>query len=264
MTCGELREYLFAFLDSELDAARSMEVQLHLEQCPACAREVEIERAIRRTLDSLLSPEPIDAARDEVAFENAFRRVIPELPHRPGQRRRRLIAGAVLACAAAVLLIPSAWPYLRLRSAPDVSDVLVADFEHFLEKGKPLQLASAEPAALSDWLHEATGLSVVLPPIDLAHGRLVGARKCKLQGRPAAFALYEMNGTPASLIVMPAQGIDLDVMKQVSDGPHTHWIHRRDGHTVLACRRGELLYAAVSTLGEEHLARLMANGSLRD
>jgi anti-sigma factor RsiW len=142
--------------------------------------------------------------------------------------------------------------------------MLVADFEHFLEKGKPLQLASAEPATLSAWLHEATGLSVSLPGIDDAQGQIVGARKCKLAGRPAAFALYEMNGTPASLIVMPAEGIDLEAMQQVRDGPHMHWMDRRDGHTVLACKRGDLLYAAVSTLGEDRLAVLMTDGTPRD
>ena len=54
MNCRELREYLFAFLDSELDAALSIEVQRHLEQCPECAREAEIERAIRRQLSNAL------------------------------------------------------------------------------------------------------------------------------------------------------------------------------------------------------------------
>ena len=54
MNCGEAREYLFAFLDSELDASLSIELQRHLERCPDCAREAEIERTIRRHLGSAL------------------------------------------------------------------------------------------------------------------------------------------------------------------------------------------------------------------
>jgi len=42
MNCRELREYLFAFLDNELDAASSIEVQEHLEHCPLCARDLPL------------------------------------------------------------------------------------------------------------------------------------------------------------------------------------------------------------------------------
>ena len=96
------------------------------------------------------------------------------------------------------------------------------------------------------------------------------ARSCRdgrsqlATGRPAGFTLYEINGTPASLIVMPGAGIDLDEMQQVRDGAHVHWMDRQDGHTVLACRRGELIYAAVSTLGEDRLALLMTNEAPRE
>ncbi len=54
MICAEAREYLFAFLDNELDAALSMQVQRHLERCPECAREAEIERTIGKQLTTTL------------------------------------------------------------------------------------------------------------------------------------------------------------------------------------------------------------------
>ncbi len=54
MICSEVREYLFAFLDNELDAQLSIALQLHLEHCPICAREVEIERTIREQLVCVL------------------------------------------------------------------------------------------------------------------------------------------------------------------------------------------------------------------
>ena len=48
MNCTEIREYLFAFLDNELDAHLSIELQHHLDHCPACAQQAEIEREGRR------------------------------------------------------------------------------------------------------------------------------------------------------------------------------------------------------------------------
>ena len=50
MTCRETREHLFAFLDNELDAPLSIELQRHLERCPECAREAEIERTVGKKL----------------------------------------------------------------------------------------------------------------------------------------------------------------------------------------------------------------------
>lgn len=54
MNCGEAREVLYAFLDSELESALSIEVQRHLESCAQCGREAETEREIRKRLAGAL------------------------------------------------------------------------------------------------------------------------------------------------------------------------------------------------------------------
>ncbi len=51
MSCTEIREYLFAFLDNELDVHLSIEVKRHLDHCPDCAQRAEIEREIAEALD---------------------------------------------------------------------------------------------------------------------------------------------------------------------------------------------------------------------
>lgn len=51
MKCRQIRECLFVFLDSELDAAASIRFQRHIEHCPGCAREVEIERGDSEAVD---------------------------------------------------------------------------------------------------------------------------------------------------------------------------------------------------------------------
>ncbi|MEK7757590.1 MAG: zf-HC2 domain-containing protein, partial [Planctomycetota bacterium] len=60
MRCDEVHEYLFAYLDNELDVPVSMELQRHVETCHECAREVEIEWAIKGKLSEVLSREPVD------------------------------------------------------------------------------------------------------------------------------------------------------------------------------------------------------------
>jgi anti-sigma factor RsiW len=261
MTCTEARQYLFAFLDNELDAPVSIEVQCHLEKCPECARECEIERVIGKQLGAVLQagahgPTPDVESDFDAAMRYVFDRPAAE-SSAPTRRRKRwlvpLSAVSVLGIAAASLLVWSA----RGTHPPRFVDLLVDDFEHFQEKGRPLQIASSEPDVVSEWLARQTALAVTLPPVHEAGGKLLGARKCKINGKPAAFAVYELKDTIASLVVLPASENDLKPMTRVQKGERVHWLDRCRGHTVLACRRGALVYAAVSSLPEERLLCLM-------
>ncbi|MEE8170516.1 MAG: zf-HC2 domain-containing protein [Phycisphaerae bacterium] len=258
MTCGELREYLIAFLDSELDAPLSIEVQRHLEHCALCAREAEIERAIRKQLAETLQIARVpDVQYDEIV--NAVSGAESPTPMRASTRRRRR---TVLVAAAAVAIAAFAWMQRdAVRMPHDVSfaDLVVADFVHFVEEGRPVQLASADSQDVRRWLRERTGLDVTMPspPADCA--ALRGARKCKLSGRPAAFASYTIGGVPASLVVTESRGVDIESMARIDTTGGAHWIDRCKGHTVVVRRRGTLLYAAVSTLPEKDLRCLMTD-----
>lgn len=266
MNCSELREYLFAFLDSELDSALSIEVQRHLEQCPECAREAEIERAIRRQLSYVLHESwegvprtgetELEASMEKIMLLDSGKRRIPWHPRR---------WGAFLATAA-VLGVAIIGGVIRSGSQTDHTsnqfvDLLVADFEHFQEKGIPLQIASSDPQAVSAWLAEQTALRVSLPDVAASDAKLLGARKCKIDGKPAAFTVYDVGGTLASLVVMPGTHPDIDNMEHVERDGLTHWVDRCKGHTVLACKckGGALVYAAVSRLPEERLVTLINN-----
>jgi len=138
-------------------------------------------------------------------------------------------------------------------------DLLIADFQHFQANGQPLQIASSNPGEVSNWVANQTAFNVTLPALAAPHGKLLGARKCVIDGKPAALAAYDINGSLASLVVMPGTYPDIDNMERIEQGGHTHWVDRCKGHTVLACKRGPLVYAAVSKLPEDRLLALMTN-----
>lgn len=261
MTCGEVREYLFAFLDSELDAPLSIELQRHIEHCPACAREVEIERTVRRQLAVGLERQGPINALDEYAMRRRLASATGEsvVKERPARRLRRWVFAAT-SVAAVLILGVVAWlsnhPDDPRPSANHLADGIVADFEGFVAHGSPVQFASADAAAVSAWLLDQTGIAVLLPNATPDGCRLIGARKCEIEGRTAAFALYRLDGVPSTLIVLNGQGIDFGQMAQVEHEGRTYWVDRCKGHTVLACREGEQLYAAVSTLPEPQLVCL--------
>jgi anti-sigma factor RsiW len=258
MTCQETHEYLYAFLDSELDAPLSIELQRHLERCPDCAQQAEIERAIRRQLGASLESQVVGCLTDEHSLRYMIDHVTgPQRSFRPFSRRRYLLSGV----AAAMIITVGVWSASRAWRASKpgqaFADLLVKDFEHFQQEGRPLQIASADRGVISDWLRDKTALAVVLPIADSTHAKLLGGRKCSLEGRPAAFALYEINGVPVSLVVVSADVAQLDLKSPAPGAEKSHFVDRCKGHTVVACTRGSLVYAAVSTLPAEDLLPLM-------
>ena len=266
MTCSEVRRYLFAFLDDELDAPISIELQQHLDGCHDCAREAEVERTIRKRLAATL-----EAAPDIPAFTDSWSEsrtgiegTVPAIPPvgSPGSMKtlhpaRTLAWAAVLIGALGV----SVWfVVIRDRPAPGLSGfagMLVADFEHFLDAGGRVQLASADRLAVSDWLFDQTAINVQLPAPQDPKCKLLGGRKCKIAGKPAAFVAYEMHGVLASLVVVPATPAVLEGMEHVQFDGESHWVSRLRGHTVVANRRDGQVYAAVSTLPVRELLCLM-------
>lgn len=259
MNCRESRQYIFAFLDNELDSALSLEVQQHIEHCPLCARECEIENVVRRNLT-----EKLQEGDDVPLFdESALVRLIRAEPAGPAPARRitlrnwRLATG--VAIAAALVCTVTLVVANRAREADRVpfADALVDDFEHFVSEAKPLQIVSADAKEVSDWLCDQTAFAVTVPQVDAAMGMLRGGRKCEIYGKPAAFAVYTIGGETASVAVLREPEDALAHMTRIDRDGHVHWVDRCRGHTVLACRRGELIYAIVSRLSEEALSPLM-------
>ncbi|MCH7721013.1 MAG: zf-HC2 domain-containing protein [Planctomycetes bacterium] len=268
MTCREAREFLFAFLDNELDAPLSIELQLHLDGCPDCAREAEIERAIHThlagSLEQTADPVPafdVHAVGDETRLQrdipvetNAARSAI-------SIHRRKLIGVAALVV---ILLGFGIWYRgggLGAPQTPQLAEWMVSDFEHFIDQGAYVQLASADATEVADWLSRKTALAVALPTSADPQCKLIGARKCSLDGQPVAFAVYEMHGTLAAVAVLASAPEYLKQMEESRHDGDRYWVDHRRGHTVVACRRGELVYAAVSKLPEEELICLMTGSA---
>lgn len=258
MTCGEARQFIFAFLDNELDSALSLEVQRHIEHCAPCAQECEIESAIRRKLGDQLRATGDVPAFEESALVESLRSPAAH-PEFRRKRPRRWSIGVAGAAAAASLL--AATLYLANRDASPASaslaEVLVDDFDHFVVGKKPLQIVSGDAEEVSRWLADRTALAVRVPVVDSGAGELRGGRQCRINGKPAAFAVYAIGDALASVVVIQDSDEALSRMKRIERDGHTHWVDRRRGHTVLACRRGELIYAVVSRLPEESLSSLM-------
>lgn len=262
MTCDEVREYLFAFLDNEIDAALSIELQRHLDGCAGCAREAEIERTIGKRLaaelhDSGLECGDLDGAVKTVQClrQRAVSWSGTRCLQAAGRWRWWSAAAAVLAIGAGAWLT---MPHDDDNpSSGRFADLLAGDFDHYLQVGGKPQIVSDDRDAVTKWLRDKTALAVALPALDPSAYRLIGGRKCKIEGRAAAFAVYDVKGVRASMVAVAADPWSLDGMSAIRYQGSICLTDRCRGYTVVACRRGALVYAAVSTLAREDLLGLI-------
>ncbi|MBE7461886.1 MAG: zf-HC2 domain-containing protein [Planctomycetes bacterium] len=252
MTCREIREYLFAFLDNELDTSLSIEVQRHLERCCDCAREAEIEHVVRKQLGRDL----LGQGQFPAINKTQLVRSLSDKSTESGESKRS--PRIWLGIAAAMLLLASAaarFTYLpRGHNGSALADMLIDDFNRVLAEDSPVQVASNDANEVSTWLKSKTNIEVEVPRMYGPNYKLVGARKCIISGRPAALALYELEGFPASMVAMPAAEGDLDGM-QSSDAGHS--VDHCKGHTVVARKLGDMMYFAVGRLSEAELLLLI-------
>ena len=259
MICSEAREYLFAFLDNELDASLSMEFQHHIDHCPVCAREIEIERTILDQLVCLLKTQD-----SEIPFnKHALKQIIRQ--NKTSVMRSRLVSRrTVLAACAAVVFAVGIASYFVMQYVDDTEDhckfvnLVVSDFKHFLQEGQPIHFASSNANAVSDWLLQQTDLEVILPSVKGKYCKLIGARKCKIEGQAAAFVVYEMKGTPVSLLAVTGRNGDLKQMNQVEYNDQIHWMDHFKDISVVAYRRNNLVYAMVSKLNKDVLIHFLS------
>lgn len=262
MICTEVREYLFAFLDNELGAPLSMDLQLHIEQCPVCAREVEIECAIGERLVRALK-----VGDSEIPLRmHTLRRTI-ERAEASLALRRLLPRHVLLAACAAVVFGVAVAAYLAIQDVDTARDhgrfvtLLVEDFKHSQEQGHPIQFVSTNARVVSDWLLRQTDLEVVLPGVKRASDKLLGARKCTIEGRPAAYVLYEIRGVPTSLVAIAGGDFKLDQARQIERDGRIHWVDHREGFSIVAYRKDNLVYAMVSKLDEQELIQFLSGAA---
>ena len=105
MNCPQVRRYLYAFADGELEVKDSCEVLDHLKMCESCARIVADQQALRGGLRRVTLQEPVPALLCErfVAELNRSRRAAPSLAFRA--------ARAVAIAAGVALAVGVAWWY---------------------------------------------------------------------------------------------------------------------------------------------------------
>ena len=257
MTCDQVRERLFEYLDGIGEAGERAAIGAHLDDCPGCAAEL---RAIEGTEQRMRHELAGERAPDDL-WNRVMATIAADEAVKPRGRRFGWPAMAAAAASLAVLLIA----VVGLISLPGQQTVQptalvvepVNDFITYRLSGRPLDVESADPSELAQWFSGKTEAGV---PRDIpapAGFRLVGSRLCYFLNRRLAALMYQSDGGLLSLyvmsdhdIVMPEAQFDAAVGRTLSS-------HRVNDHTSLIWRNGGRVYVLVSDLPEPDMRRFL-------
>ena len=232
MSCAEPRPLVQAYLDHELDVARSVEIEAHLAECRVCAAELAAGRRVREALaEGLYRPAP-----------DALAAKIRARARRASSARAWRLPSLAVSLAAAALAAWIVIPSIAGRSVGPMDD-LVAAHVRSLMVDHLTDVASTDRHTVKPWFEGKLDFSPMV--VDLAdHGfPLVGGRLEYVDGRAVAALVYGRQRHFVNLFVFPQAGADA-APRSVS----------RRGFHIVEWRRAGMSYAAVSDLNAADLA----------
>ena len=144
MDCNRIKEYIYPFLDGQLDTQTSELVKGHLSACPVCSLEVEQEKK----LDSLI--------RSSIPKENAPYELKEEILKQirgSSEKSRRFISPvlkpALIGIAGVVLIFIS---LSSINKPFPVYSETVKEHIQFLQGNLPMHIVSKKRQDVSKWL----------------------------------------------------------------------------------------------------------------
>lgn len=268
MRCSEVRNLALAYIDSELDARASREIDLHIGACDGCRRIYETEQRFAEKLNHALgdleaTPDLWAAIEAGILAMDRPENPAPEGVTVPPKIRHpwfKLSGRLAFSAAASLVLVlalgaGTSW-WLQAHEPLDLAAAMEhCHLAHAAEIADPAFTSAPGPADLASARGRLDTSAFEVRPGDPAF-TVSGSRLCELKGVPVAFVLAEHRSVPVSMIVMndtelphfPGASKRLDSHPiACSELGHNEFGARRvDGHVV--CMMGDLPRSEIESL----------------
>jgi len=251
MSCKMTQRFVPGYLDGELDLVRTIEMETHLKDCPACTQNLENQQEVRSALrrSSLAYTAPA-VLRDQIqsSLRASARVAVQDRKIKWPSLHMWQWAGAVAVLA---LFSLSGWQMTARLRAPSSDQLITAEVfsSHVrsLEANHLTDVVSTDQHTVKPWFDGKLDFS---PPVeDLASDGfpLVGGRLDYLEGRKVAALIYQRHEHFINVFVWPSPAISNS----------TQAIESRQGYNIMQWSHGGFHCWAVSDISSPELAEFV-------
>lgn len=252
MDCGEIKEYIYPFLDSQLDTQTAELIREHLSTCPVCSfefgQEKKIDSLIRSSIPKEKAPYELKEAILDRIKESAGPKQVFIFP-----LPKPAIRVALTLLFIGILIIPI---LVNINKPFPVFGESIRDHIKFLQGNLTIDIASDNPVEVQRLLQAKLDFKVKVPDLSSQGARLLGGRLCAFKDKKTAFLMYDKKGHDISVFMFDAQGVKFPQAKRLSVNNKIFYLTKEKGfNSVLWIDEG-IACVFVSDLGEAELLHL--------
>jgi anti-sigma factor RsiW len=242
VNCHDAERLIHGYIDGELDLPTSLEVERHLQECPACAAAQTRLEALQTALrgSSLVFAPPAN-------LESRIRSTILKTTEPASSLRRRPWTWFA---AAAALILATAAGWVLLHFAPGragdgllVQELVEAHVRSQMLATHLVDIESDESHTVKPWFKGKLDFAPSVPNLQEQGFVLIGGRLDYLDEHPAAALIYRRR----------QHVINLFIWRSTADADMAVRTLNRQGYHLLGWSRAGLTYWAVSDLNEAEL-----------
>ena len=248
MSCELTQRFIPGYMDGELDLVRTIEMEMHVKRCAACAQKLENQQELRAALwrSSLAYAAPA-VLRDRIqsSLRASSGVEVQERPFKSPSLQIWQWAGAVAVLA---LFSLTGWQ-LTARPSSDqrIAGEVFSSHVRSLEANHVMDVVSTDQHTVKPWFDAKLDFS---PPVeDLANDGfpLVGGRLDYLEGRKVAALVYQRREHMINVFVWP----------NPTGSKAAQAIESRQGYNIMRWSHGGFQCWAVSDVAPSDLAEFV-------
>jgi putative zinc finger protein len=196
MKCADVRKFVRLYLDSELDAKNSFEVEQHLESCVECAGLFEAEKRFDDRLGRFLrGGQPTRAFWEKIEAQIGPSRI------------RRIKALWPLALAASLIIAAGVISLTRSRTL-DLANAVEECHSAYVHQITTPEFSGSVPEKITQQFGGRLDVGAFAYRPSEPAFTSSGARLCHVEGVPVALILGRCAETPVSMIVLKKSELD--------------------------------------------------------